>query len=187
MEHPFLAGKLVHLRPLGLDDVDPCLRWISDAEVTDQLLIGRFPFNRLQEEEWVRGLYKSTDAVHFGIARAADGALIGGCALHDIHPVDRFAVLGIFVGEKGLWGRGYGTEATRLLVDYGLRTLNLNRIELTVFEYNERALRSYTKLGFVQEGRLRAKRFKRGRYWDEIVMAVLAQDWNAPAEPPGAP
>ena len=181
MTYPIVQGDHVFLRAVEMSDLDRCLRWVADSEVTQYLLIGRFPINRLREEEWLSNLYKSQSAVHFAVCKVEDSAHIGVCALHDIDWVDRFATLGILIGDKGHWGRGLGTEAIGLLGDYAFKVLNLNRLELAVFDFNDRATRSYTKLGFHSEGRLRSKRFKNGRYCDEILMGVLAPEWRIPA------
>jgi RimJ/RimL family protein N-acetyltransferase len=75
-------------------------------------------------------------------------------------------------------GKGFGTEALKLIVDYGFKVLNPNRIELTVFDFNERSFKCYKKIGFKEEGTLRQKRYKNGRYCDEIVMSILRDDGN---------
>ena len=84
----------------------------------------------------------------------------------------------ITIGEKDVWGRGYGTEATRLMLDHAFGTLGLHRIALTVFEFNERAIRAYRSCGFVVEGRARESIWRDGRWWDELAMSVLASEWR---------
>jgi diamine N-acetyltransferase len=87
------------------------------------------------------------------------------------------------LGEKSAWDKGYGTEATRLMVRYAFDTLNLNRVWLHVYEDNEHALHVYPKVGFRIEGRLRQSFFRDGRYWDTLVMAVLREEWKTPDRP----
>src|SRR5690606_6936574 len=94
------------------------------------------------------------------------------------HAVDRSAVLGIMIGEKTHWNRGYGTDAIMTMLAYGFDALNLHRIELTVSEDNARGIACYRKCGFVEEGRLRQNRFARGRYWDSLLMSVLAEEFR---------
>lgn len=174
--HAFVSGARTFLRALEPSDVDRCLEWINDTEITRFLLAGRFPFNRLREEEFLRGLYTSQTELILGICDRSNGEHIGNCGLHKIDMVDRCAELGIFIGDKSRQGRGHGTEAVSLLVGHAFDTLNLNRVELGVFETNPRAVRSYVKAGFKEEGRLRQRRFKRGRYLDEIRMAILREE-----------
>lgn len=82
-------------------------------------------------------------------------------------------------GESSEWGKGYGTEATRLLVQHAFETMNLNRVWLLVYEFNERALRAYERVGFQKEGVLRQEMYRQGRYWNTILMAILREDWEA--------
>lgn len=98
----------------------------------------------------------------------------------------------ITIGEKDCWGRGCGTEATRLMLDHAFGTLGLHRVALAVFAFNERAIRSYRKIGFVEEGRSREAIWRDGSFWDEIQMSMLEQEWRAirarepqPPEMPG--
>ena len=91
---------------------------------------------------------------------------------------NRHAALGLLVGDRASWGQGYGTEATRLLVRDAFETWNLNRVWLHVYEFNERALHIYQKVGFRTEGRLRQETFRAGHYWDTLVMGLLREEWK---------
>ena len=91
----------------------------------------------------------------------------------------RHAAFGITIGCKDAWGKGHGTEATRLVVGHAFQVLNLNRVWLYVYEFNPRGIRVYEKVGFRTEGRLRQDAFRDGRYWDTIVMGLLRDEWEA--------
>ena len=91
---------------------------------------------------------------------------------------NRRASLGIIIGEKAYWGKGYGTDATRLLLDYGFNVLNLHSVELSVYSFNERAIRCYEKVGFTQTGRHREARILRGKTHDIITMDILASEFG---------
>jgi RimJ/RimL family protein N-acetyltransferase len=84
----------------------------------------------------------------------------------------------ITMGVKDAWGHGYGTEATQLMLDHAFGSLGLHRIALTVFEFNERAIRAYRRCGFVVEGRARESIWRDGRWWDELAMSMLATEWR---------
>jgi RimJ/RimL family protein N-acetyltransferase len=112
------------------------------------------------------------------VTREAD-RLIGCLGLHEMDLRNRHAVFGISVGDKSYWGKGHGSEATRLILDHAFLTLNLNRVWLQVFEYNPRGIRCYEKIGFRHEGRLRQHVYRDGRYWDTLVMGILCSDWDA--------
>lgn len=179
MKTPFLLGERIFLRPLEMEDAPRCQVWVNDPTVNLYLLVGRIPFNRLREEEWFKGLYKDSHNVILGICLRDNNQHIGNCGLHSISWVDRNALFGIMIGEKEEWNKGYGMEATGLILEYAFQTLNLERVELSVFEFNDRAIRCYKNAGFREEGRLRKKRYKMGRYWDEIVMGILKEEWES--------
>lgn len=118
------------------------------------------------------------DSLAMAIHERAGNRLIGTCALSQLDGDNGSALYHITIGEKDAWGRGYGTEATQLMVDHAFGVLGLHRVALFVFEFNERAIRAYRRCGFVVEGRSRESIFRDGRWWDEIAMSVLESDWK---------
>jgi len=98
--------------------------------------------------------------------------------LNDIDNIRRTATLGIFIGEDENRSKGYGTEVLKLLLDYGFNYMNLHSIKLTVFDFNERALRCYKKCGFKETGRHRENRFINGKYYDTISMDILENEFT---------
>jgi RimJ/RimL family protein N-acetyltransferase len=92
--------------------------------------------------------------------------------------VDRCAVLGIDIHKPEDWGKGYGSEAVRLLLDFAFKNLNFNRVELEVLDFNERAAKCYRKVGFKEIGRKRQARFIDGRYRDALLMDILKDEWH---------
>ena len=113
-------------------------------------------------------------AVH----EASTGRLIGTCAFSQLDGDNGSALFHITIGEADTWGKGYGTEATKLMMDHAFGTLGLHRVGLFVFEFNERAIRAYQRVGFVQEGRARQSIRRDGRWWDELAMSMLDTDWQ---------
>ena len=113
-------------------------------------------------------------AVHL---RATD-RLIGTCAFSQLDAENGSALFHITIGEANAWGKGFGTEATQLMLDHAFGTLGLHRIALFVFEFNVRAVRAYQRCGFVVEGRARESIWRDGRWWDELAMSVLQSDWR---------
>jgi RimJ/RimL family protein N-acetyltransferase len=118
------------------------------------------------------------DALAMAIHERASDRLVGTCAFSQLDGDNGSALYHITIGEKDAWGRGYGTEATRLMLDHAFGALGLHRIALFVFEFNERAVRTYRRCGFVVEGRARESIFRDGRWWDELAMSVLESDWR---------
>jgi RimJ/RimL family protein N-acetyltransferase len=104
--------------------------------------------------------------------------LIGNCGFFDINWRTRCAEVGIFIGEKSCWNKGYGTEVMQLMLRHGFETLNLNRIILHVDADNLGGIRAYEKAGFIHEARLRQANFREGKYCDDLIMSVLCSEWN---------
>lgn len=178
MQTPFLIGSRVYLRPLDLADAPVLTAWLNNPEVTRYLRLHR-PLMPLAEEAFLRKMSESERDIVLGIVTREPEQFIGVTGLHQMDACNRHVQFGITLGEKSAWGKGYGTEATRLMVRYAFDTLNLNRVWLHVYEYNERGVRVYQKAGFRMEGRLRQETFRDGRYWDTFVMAVLREEWEA--------
>jgi RimJ/RimL family protein N-acetyltransferase len=172
MKNPFLIGQRVYLRPLERADAPLLQTWINDQDVIRNLLNFR-PMNLQGEEEFLDKVTRDPDLLILGIALRSDDRLIGNVVLHRIQSRDRQAGFGILIGEKAEWSRGYGTEATRLIVRYAFNVLNLNRVWLHVLADNQRGQRAYEKVGFKVEGVLRQAGFREGRYMDMITMGIL--------------
>jgi len=175
-----LKGKRISLAPIKREYIDSFLKWFNDPEITQYLTMYR-PMTRMEEEDWMENLKKREDTIRFSIVIPfEDGSenLIGNCGIHNIDWKNRVGELGIVIGEKEYQNKGYGTEAMELLLEYGFNTVNLNRIELVVYHYNIRALRSYEKIGFKEEGRKKQFMWNKGKYYDAIIMGILAEEWS---------
>ena len=115
----------------------------------------------------------------YGIHVKASGRLIGLTTFSSLDPDNGSVLFHITIGERDAWGHGYGTEAARLMLWLAFERIGLHRVGLSVFAFNERAIRSYEKAGFRVEGRLREAIARDGRYWDEIQMGILRDEWLA--------
>ncbi|MBI4636449.1 MAG: GNAT family N-acetyltransferase [Candidatus Rokubacteria bacterium] len=177
MRNPFLIGTKIYLRPLEREDAALFVPWINDAEVNRTLNRYR-PMTLEAEEEFIQSLVKSEHDLALGIVARQTDRLIGATGLHRIDFRNHHAAFGIVIGDKNEWNKGYGTEATGLLVGYAFGTLNLNRVWLHVYENNPRAIHVYEKVGFKREGVLRQDRYQEGRYWDAITMGILREEWK---------
>jgi RimJ/RimL family protein N-acetyltransferase len=160
-------------------DLERLCQFNNDVEV--ELAGGGDPpfpqsLDRLQAEFDASVANGGRDGMSFAIE--ADGKLIGQCALFRVDQVARTAALGIAIGDKNYWGRGFGRDALRVLLDYGFRLQNLRRIWLTVNGTNERALRAYRACGFREEGRLREHVWCDGSYVDLVHMGILRREWE---------
>ena len=120
----------------------------------------------------------STKQYWFSIRLLEDDRLLGETDLFLDNPASRDAFLGIGIYAREDWGKGYGTDAMLIILRFAFLELNLRRVTLTVFEYNPRAIRSYEKIGFQHEGRLRGALLKDGKRWDMLHMGILFDDWK---------
>lgn len=173
-----LKGSTVTLRALEREDLPRLLAFNNDLEV--ELAGGGDPpmpqsFARLQAEYDQRASGGGRDDASFAIE--ADAQMIGICALFNFDHTAQTCELGITIGDKGYWGRGYGREAVRLLVEYAFRYRNFRKVWLRVHGQNVRAQRAYTACGFTEEGRLRAHIYSNGTYDDLVLMGVLREEW----------
>ena len=181
----FIVGKSIYLSPVETEDVELYLAWLNDRQVTKFLTMRR-PIARAAERKMLERIATNKTDIVLGIRLKENDELIGGAGLHSINPIDRSATFGIFIGEKSKWSKGYGAEATRLMVGYGFNALNLNRIELDVMSYNPRGVRCYENVGFKKEGVMRQAVFNDGEYHDIIRMAILREEWeDAKRKDPG--
>jgi len=173
----FLKGKKVALRPIyKKTDLESCLKWINDLEVTRYLFIDP-PVTRQQEEKWFDDLaVRETDKV-FAI-ETLDGKFIGTVGLHHINWKSRNAITGIIIGEKNYWNQGYGTDAEMLILYFAFNILNLRKVCSSVYSSNPRSLRCHQNCGFEIEGTKRQQIFKNGTYQDEIILGVFRDEWE---------
>jgi len=172
-----IQGKRLRLRGIERSDIPAFLRWFNDPEVRSYLQM-YMPMSTAQEELWFEAQLKDQDRHLFGI-ETLEGKLIGNLGIEGIDWKNRSATLGIVIGEKDYWGQGYGTEAVTTLLRFIFTEMNLHRVSLAVYEYNQRAIRCYKKCGFELEGRKRQARFHDGKYYDELIMGVLRKEFLA--------
>lgn len=177
---PLLRAERVFLRPAEKSDVATFVRWFADAEMSG-FLGGRAPFSEAMEEQWFTQAveHQGKDRYHFVICRLDTSEPIGTISLFHLDQTNGSAGVGISIGEKDLWGRGYGTDAMNALLDFGFGELRLERVWLDVYDFNTRARRSYEKSGYATEGVQRHAHFSRGQFRDVVLMAILRNDWEA--------
>jgi RimJ/RimL family protein N-acetyltransferase len=178
----YARGQRLYLRPIEAGDATLFVRWLNDPDVS-QYLARSLPLTMEEEQAWIRNRAGDRENLVLVIAAREGARPIGSTGLHAISAVDRKAVFGIQIGEKEYWNRGFGSEATELMVEIAFQRLNLNRVELDVYDTNPRAIRVYERAGFRTEGLARQARFRNGQYVDIRRMAVLAEEWRAKRSP----
>jgi len=174
---PILLGQKVKLRPLTLPDAPRLVALLNDPAVNRNLRL-RTPVTLAAEREFIASLPHAVDQLVLGVAALDDGRLLGVSGLHQLGDPARQAELGLFLGGPDEWGKGFGTEVTRLLCRHGFEVLGLNRIWLHVFADNERGLRAYERVGFRREGVLRQAAFRGAEHVDVVTMGLLRSEWR---------
>lgn len=177
-----IEGKNVRLRSLELSDVDELTKGWNNLELRN-LGGGAHldPASQHEEEEWVKNTWKERQerrSFVFAIEEILNKKLLGTVSLFNLDWVNRSAILGIAIYRSENRGRGYGSEAICLALDFAFKNLNLNRVELETFDFNERAQRIYRKIGFKDVGRKREARFIDDAYRDVILMDILREEWS---------
>ena len=174
-----VVGEKVGLGPKRRDLIPTYTRWINDLGTLRSL--GAPPLPRTEEHQiaWFEAGVASGDQ-HFDIYELTTMRPVGGCDLRDIDHRNRVATMGMLIGEPEARGKGYGTEATRLLLDLAFTVHGLHSVWLTVYAYNLAGQRCYAKAGFREVGRRRQCRLMGGRLWDEVVMDILATEFESP-------
>ncbi|MGI9016188.1 MAG: GNAT family N-acetyltransferase [Euzebya sp.] len=176
-----LVGTLVRLGAIREVDVDALVAWTEDGRADRLGGSGpSYPWPETAQKSWWADRLKSTQDHHFAIRLLDEhNSLVGTLGFTSIEWSNRVAELSITVPDPSRWGKGYGTEAISLAVEFGFEEMNLHRIQLSVFSYNTRALRAYERVGFVREGVLREYLARDGRRHDMIVLGLLAEEWRA--------
>lgn len=174
-----LIGKKTYLRGLELSDIDELMKFWNNGDVREFLMV-IFPHSRFEEEEWIKSTWerkKNNDFV-FGIIDKENDRYIGNIELSVINQRSKRGVLGIVIFNPGYWGKGYGSDSLKILINFGFSNLNLHSIELEVFENNTRAIACYKKVGLKINGRKREAIYRKGNYNDMLIMDILAEEWE---------
>lgn len=174
-----IYGQKTRLRRIEREDIPTFVRWFGDPDVRDFLLINR-PISKAEEEKWFENQLQDDSSELFAIeTNDQEATHIGNIGLHDINWLHRHAELGIVIGEKAYWNKGYGSDAIRTLLGFAFHEMNLHRIYLRVYEDNARGIHAYEKCGFRHEGCMREAVFRKGRYYNELRMGILDYEFVA--------
>ena len=175
-----LIGDRIYLSPKGASDeeIEKFTEWMNDFQVTDFTGRSAQITTITGEKEWLENSTKDTENRIFNIVELNENKLIGTVGLERFNWIERSAVLGIFIGDKDYRSNGYGTEAIKLLLEYGFRYLNLHSIRLDLLSVNERAHKCYLKCGFKDTGCSREQIFLNGKYYDKLHMDILESEFE---------
>jgi RimJ/RimL family protein N-acetyltransferase len=175
LENPFLIGKKIFLRPVEVEDAKFLSKGENNPTVRESLFLA-LPVSLTNEQGKIDQYIKSRDAIVLIIVEKETNKPVGQTAFFRIDYVSRAAIFYIAILDPAYWSKGFGSEATQLMVDYAFKTLNLNRIQLHVCAENTPAIKIYQRVGFIKEGILRQAMFRNGNYVDFWVMGILRND-----------
>ena len=171
---PFLEDKHIYLREVSLSDAsDDYYRWMNDPE-TIRYLESRFtPVSIPMLQSYIRQEAENPDSIFMAIVTKDKDRHIGNFKIHRIDMYHRIAELSLMIGAKEYRGKGYGTEAIRMVVNYAFKTLNLRKLTANVYANNTGSIKAFKKANFFEEGRKKKHRFFNGTYVDELMLAVI--------------
>lgn len=169
-----LVGTKCYLAPIDLNDAEQYTIWLNDQEVVKYLTLSNAVITVESEKAVLPAL---ANEHNYGIIDLQTEQLIGNVGLIGIDNVHKTCEIGIFIGNKDFWNKGYGSEALCLLINYAYQTLNLNNIMLRVYSYNERAIKCYEKIGFKHIGRIREAKIRNQTKYDVVLMDILPGDF----------
>lgn len=169
----------VHLRELTVSDAEDRYRWCLDKEVTRHLNMPEKypPFSREETQYWINRCIDKTNGYEQKAILTELGKHIGWIDLKNIDTLNKHAELGIAIGDKHYWGKGYGLSAMKEMLVWGFNELALNKIWLRVEVDNEKAIKSYKRIGYVEEGILRQDRLRNGEFIDRLRMSILKHEF----------
>ncbi|QTC43027.1 GNAT family N-acetyltransferase [Bacillus sp. V3] len=170
---------LVKLRELTMDDAEDRYRWCLDKEVTKHLNMPEKypPFSMEETRNWINMCMNRTNGYEQKAIVTEEGTHIGWIDLKHIDHLNKHAELGIAIGDKAYWGKGYGLAAMKEMLQWGFNELGLNKIWLRVEVDNEKAIKSYLRMGYVEEGILRHDRLRNGEFVDRLRMSILQSEF----------
>ena len=168
-------GEKICLRAYKEDDIPIATKFINDKELKKLLVTNiPFPMTYWEEHDWIKSQNSNNNGCYnFAIEDIKTNKYIGGCGIQDVNWLSRVALVGIMIGDKDYWDKGYGTDAMKTLINFIFDNMNINKIRLSTFSFNERAIKSYKKCGFTVEGVLKNEIFKDGKYYDKIIMSLF--------------
>lgn len=182
--HYFIEGKRIYLREVRPSDVNErYYRWMNDPEIT-RFLESRFAPNAIENlRDYVAGKLEDRDNIFLAIVLKEEDRHIGNIKLGPIQWIHRLADIGLLIGEKDCWGKGYATEAIQLVSHYAFNVLNLHKVAAGCYGPNEGSARAFRKAGFVVEGVRKEQFYANGSYVDDILLGLIRPDWNQGKRP----
>ena len=170
-----MVGKHIYLSPMREEDAEVYAKWMNDSMITDSLGSSTMVFSEEAERSW---LEENLGEYQFAIVEKESDILIGNCGIQEVSHTFQRAEIGLFIGEEKNRGKGYGKEVLSLLLEYCFDTLNMHNVMLKVFSFNEQAIHTYKRVGFKEIGRRREAYYAKGKFWDDVYMDILKEEFT---------
>jgi RimJ/RimL family protein N-acetyltransferase len=172
-------GKLIRLRAMRAEDAEFYVRWMNNTDMAERIMAGAMPLTLEQEREWIqKNAGRQDDHCHFAV-ETLEGELLGSCSYHQLDWKNRKCLVGWFIGDPEMRGKGYGTDMIETILKVCFEVLGLRKVRLEVHGFNVEAIRLYERLGFTLEGTFRKEVFAIGRWWDERRYGMFKTEWAA--------
>lgn len=172
-------GEKTRLVPLDFDrHFENCYRWMNDPVVTEFLCVGDHPITRIAEKEWFENRFKDTSRDVVFAVETLDGKHIGTSGLHGIDRTNGTATTGTLIGEKSVWGQGYGSDSVLVRTGYAFEVLGLRMLLSSYLGGNVASAKMQARAGYMQYGIIPERRWKRGAFRDEIFTYCTRESWQ---------
>lgn len=178
-----VPGEKVYLGQMRRDLLQTYRRWVNDLQIANTLGLIQdvgYPMTDEAEAEWFDAVTRDSSNAMFTVYETGSGAPVGNVSLSGLRHPHRSAEFGLVIGERNSHGRGYGTEATRLMLDFGFTMLGLHRVWLQCVAFNQAAIRAYERAGFTEYGRAREVWVRGDQRHDVVLMDILAREFQSP-------
>lgn len=172
-----LVGSKFSLIPFKEEHIsDTYIGWLNNPEINQFLEVRLVRQTYETVLAYVRSFYGDTEKYMWGIYPNGVNEMVGTATLYDINRHHGRGVVGLMIGEKDYWGKGYGTETIKLIVDYAFRILNLHKVTAGAVANNQGSVKAFQKAGFEIEGTLKSHFFYNGAYYDSLIMGRVNKD-----------
>lgn len=171
-------NKLIKLRKLSANDYTTYHNWRNDMEVMETTSPQLDIYTLEETEQYISAIVSQSTAKGYLIEYKKTEQTVGIVSLINIDYKNRSAECIIDIGVKDMWGKGIGTAAISLILEFAFNELNLHRVYLQVFSFNERAIRLYEKMGFIHEGKFRQALYRMGKWHDIVIMGILKNEYH---------
>ena len=172
-----IEGEKLYLAPLDMNNIELFTKWVNDETLSRGIGTISSVITEEGERIYMENACKNANNYQFYVVRKSDNKILGTYSLNKVNHIHGFAEVGGFIGEIDERGKGYGTEALRLISDFGFNVLNLRILIGNIFSFNQASIKSILKVGFKQVGKISKYYFFRGEYHDRLIYQITKEEF----------